>query len=406
MTTNILIPEYMGQQVIAGSRSLAKAGDRVVLGTWTRGPRIDEYRTKSIHEVRPLKPPRGNHTAFGSEVAVLAQETAADVVMPYGLQSYWALSGYVGNVAPLPVMVAPFGLFERLNNKRTATEIVGDLGVSSPRNYRIGSDSDLSAVSDDARFPVVVKVAEGSGVSAGLRYANNGEELRAAWMELMEATERNRPGGEPPVVQEFVPGYIHDACTLTDNGKPIQIMTQVRRLMYPIYGGVGAINVTTHDKTLAGIARSILEATNWHGPAQIEFKKDTRDGTYKFIEFNTKLWGTLDLSIKAGVDFPGMIRDNVLGRRVIPRQTYPEGLRYSFWFPLAVLAYRQLWREYGIKAFRPLGKSVRRVNGVEFGDMKPTLFDIMNTYKRLRRGLLVDVNANLPKYLINGPETW
>ena len=403
----ILIPEYLGQQVVAGARSLAKAGDEVVLGTWSRGSNISGYRTKSIHDVHQLVAPRADRNGFGEQVAALGHQIGADVVMPFGLQSYWALATCQSEGAhDLPVMVAPVGIFEKLNNKRSATELIDDLGIESPKLYRIGNDSDLPAVAEEARFPVVVKIAEGSGVAAGLRYANDGEELRAAWTELRDATDNDRPGGEPPVVQEFIPGFIHDACTLTDQGEPIQILTQIRRLMYPIYGGVGAINVTTKDKELAGIARTILEATNWHGPAQIEFKKDFRDGRYKFIEFNTKLWGTLDLSIKAGVDFPGMIRDYVLGRPLSRGGEYTEGLRYSFWFPLAVLAYSQLWKEYGLKAFRPIARSRRRVNAIEFGDLKPALYDIMNTFQRLRQGRLVDANSNLPRELTNGPETW
>ena len=205
-----------------------------MLGTWSRGPSVSAYRTTCIHDVHPLVAPRGNRSGFGKQVAALAHKIGADVVMPFGLQSYWALATYVSEGAPdLPVMVAPVRIFEQLNNKRTATELIDDLGIKSPKIYRIGTDSDLSAVAEDAHFPVVVKIAEGSGVAAGLRYANDGEELRAAWTELRDATDKDRPCGEPPVVQEFIPGFIHDACTLTDHGKPIQIVTQIRRLMYP-----------------------------------------------------------------------------------------------------------------------------------------------------------------------------
>ena len=357
--------------------------------------------------MQALVSPRDDHAGFGDRVATLARRVSADVIMPFGLHSYWALSKYVSSGAPdLPVMVAGISLFEQLNNKQTATELINQLALATPKTFRIKAESDLSAVIGDVKFPIVVKVAEGSGVATGLRYANDAEELRVAWTELRDGTNENRPGGEPPVIQEFIPGFIHDACTLTEHGKPIQIVTQVRRWMYPIYGGVGAINVTTHDPELEGIARTILEATKWHGPAQIEFKKDSRDGSYKFIEFNTKLWGTLDLSIKAGVDFPGMIRDYVLGRPLKRGSGYVEGLRYSFWFPLAVLAYAQLWKAYGFKAFRPIARARRRVNAIDFRDLKPTVFDIINTYKRLRGGRLVNVNANLPRNLINGPETW
>ena len=47
-----------------------------------------------------------------------------------------------------------------------------------------------------------------------------------------------------PMIQEFIPGYTHDACTLAINGNAKYILTQVRELTYPISGGPG-VNITT-----------------------------------------------------------------------------------------------------------------------------------------------------------------
>ena len=44
--------------------------------------------------------------------------------------------------------------------------------------------------------------------------------------------------------------------------------------MYPIYGGIGAVNITTHNPELDKLARKLLEALEWNGPAQNEFKFD------------------------------------------------------------------------------------------------------------------------------------
>jgi predicted ATP-grasp superfamily ATP-dependent carboligase len=41
----------------------------------------------------------------------------------------------------------------------------------------------------------------------------------------------------------------------------------------------------------------------------VEFKKNVRDGRYYVIEANPKFWGSLDLSIAAGVDFPWLLYD-------------------------------------------------------------------------------------------------
>ena len=38
-----------------------------------------------------------------------------------------------------------------------------------------------------------------------------------------------------------------------------------------------------------------------------EFKYDTANGDYKLMELNAKLWGSLDLTIAAGIDVPKIL---------------------------------------------------------------------------------------------------
>ena len=47
----------------------------------------------------------------------------------------------------------------------------------------------------------------------------------------------------------------------------------------------------------------LLTALNWHGVAMVEFKIDAT-GQHWLMEINPRLWGSLALSIDAGVDFP------------------------------------------------------------------------------------------------------
>ena len=42
----------------------------------------------------------------------------------------------------------------------------------------------------------------------------------------------------------------------------------------------------------------------WHGVAMVEFKRDERDDTPRLMEINGRFWGSLQLAIDAGVDFP------------------------------------------------------------------------------------------------------
>jgi predicted ATP-grasp superfamily ATP-dependent carboligase len=44
----------------------------------------------------------------------------------------------------------------------------------------------------------------------------------------------------------------------------------------------------------------------------VEFKKDQRDGRFKLMEINPRFWGSLNLAIQSGVDFPYLFYDMAL----------------------------------------------------------------------------------------------
>src|SRR6202000_289676 len=72
----------------------------------------------------------------------------------------------------------------------------------------------------------------------------------------------------------------------------------------PPSGGPSAMAMSWRDPRLMDLGERFFAATEWHGPAMVEFKRARRDGQYYLIEVNPKFWGSLDLSIASGVDFP------------------------------------------------------------------------------------------------------
>jgi predicted ATP-grasp superfamily ATP-dependent carboligase len=64
----------------------------------------------------------------------------------------------------------------------------------------------------------------------------------------------------------------------------------------------------------------------------VEFKRDRRDGSYRLMEINPKFWGSLDLSIAAGVEFPWLAVQAALGEPVDETFPYPVGLRFRWTF--------------------------------------------------------------------------
>ena len=63
----------------------------------------------------------------------------------------------------------------------------------------------------------------------------------------------------------------------------------------------------------------------------IECKRDPATGRHVIMEVNGRLWGSLQLAIDAGVDFPLLLARCALGLVVPPVHKYRVGIR-SRWF--------------------------------------------------------------------------
>lgn len=59
----------------------------------------------------------------------------------------------------------------------------------------------------------------------------------------------------------------------------------------------------------------------------VEFKMDLADQTLKLMEINGRFWGSLQLAIDAGVDFPSLLVRTLADEPMQPVETYRIGVR-------------------------------------------------------------------------------
>jgi len=64
----------------------------------------------------------------------------------------------------------------------------------------------------------------------------------------------------------------------------------------------------------------------WHGPAMVEFRDEGNGGAPWLMEVNGRFWGSLQLSIAAGRDFPRIWTEILTGRTPDPPGSYREGV--------------------------------------------------------------------------------
>lgn len=336
----ILVPDYPGQQVIAGIKSLAIGGDICDLA-WNQN--VAERLLKSKYINRSINIPAANQDPSGykEKLVDLLQTESYDMIIPFGNDAFHQSVAIQDEIRKHTHFLCPKIEDHQIAYDKYLTYLhCQKIGLPTPRTHVISNPNDLKEKSLEIGFPLVIKSRTGSGVETGLRIVDDPSALESCYAEIQH---RNKDVEDDPafmIMQEFIPGQIHDACLVADQGKIQAILTQVRHWMYPPSGGVGAINYTTINHDLILLAEKLTASLNWSGPAQIEFKLDERDNHYKLIEINPKLWGTLDLSIKSGVNFTAVIRDINIGRKT-NRPSYEEGNYYFFLFPQTSIAFIQ-----------------------------------------------------------------
>ncbi|HZD93604.1 MAG TPA: ATP-grasp domain-containing protein, partial [Candidatus Sulfotelmatobacter sp.] len=160
----------------------------------------------------------------------------------------------------------------------------------------------LSEIGSAAPFPLVLKPVHSKLMVAGeLRTlavavisdeAQRQEQLRR-WLSLT-----------PVLQQQYVGGRGVGIEFLFNHGQKVWHFVHERLHEYPLSGGASSYRRAIQPPPeLLHDAERLLNALNWHGVAMVEFKMDGR-GQYWLMEINPRLWGSLAVSIDAGVDFP------------------------------------------------------------------------------------------------------
>ena len=190
-----------------------------------------------------------------------------------------------------------------------------------PDTQFIESADQLEEMIDAIDYPVVLKpyrsriLSNGTWKSFGVTYAHSPGELRAL-VRQKEAFSKN-----PFLLQSYIHGRGEGVFTLYDKGTPITFFAHRRIREKPPSGGVSVLRESIPvDPLMRDIAQKLLDAANWHGVAMVEFKVSD-SGTPYLMEVNARFWGSLQLAIDAGVDFPFLLFSTAVGKSL---EKYPQ----------------------------------------------------------------------------------
>jgi D-aspartate ligase len=74
---------------------------------------------------------------------------------------------------------------------------------------------------------------------------------------------------------------------------------------------------------------ALLRSLGFQGISQLETKRDPRDGRYKLMEVNPRLWQWHSLAAACGVDLPYIAYRDLVGDPVPPARMHGDGKRWA-----------------------------------------------------------------------------
>jgi predicted ATP-grasp superfamily ATP-dependent carboligase len=222
----------------------------------------------------------------------------------------------------------PWELLERVQRKRFQLEQAEAVGVPIPATAYPTSATDAVAAGSAMGYPVLVKPSAPEGFKRRFR-------RQAFRCSSASELERTFADAEPfgPMVQEFIPGADSELYTfgsyIAEDGTALGLFCGRKLRQTP--PGVGTCRlgeaVWVDDVVVQGLR--LLQKIGLHGISQVEFKRDDRDGRFKLMEVNPRLWKWHGLAAACGVNLPLIAYRDLLGERPEPVRMLGEGKRWG-----------------------------------------------------------------------------
>ncbi|WP_394740083.1 carboxylate--amine ligase [Natronococcus roseus] len=268
--------------------------------------------------------------AFRHAILSALHETDYDVLVPTRDATTAFVSDHQDELnAHTNVYVAPPDVIGTFDDKGETVKLARECGVPTPTTY-FPEEQSVAEIKAEADYPVLIRPRRSSG-SRGITRVESAAEFDDAY-------ERVAAEFEAPMVQEYVAKarYTTACLLLDDEQRELASFSYERQKEYPRSGGPTVVGESTDDTAAKQAAKELLQAGDWHGPAEVEFIVD-QEGTPRLLEVNPRFWMPVQLAISAGVDFPAKLAALARGEAVEPTTTYETGVTYRWVLPYEVL---------------------------------------------------------------------
>jgi predicted ATP-grasp superfamily ATP-dependent carboligase len=312
-----LVTDGHFRKTLAVVRSLGSKGIDVTVGerTFLNTSFFSKYCSRRLIYPSPRERPEQFIEFIINEI----KKNQYDCVFPMEEETLLLFAKYRSEISRYTYFLSPD--LEKIEFVRDKGNLMGFAeahGIPSPKTYYLPPTHSFPPWGGGESERYVIKPRISSG-SIGIVYVKKRKDLGPSYQSI----HRRFP---LPLIQEWIPdgGGTYGLSALLDEGSNVKAAFVHKKLrMYPIEGGPSTLGESIEHPLVMEMGLSLLKSLNWVGVGMVEFKVDPRDGVPKLMELNPRFWGSLQLAIASGVDFPTLLL------RMAGRETFEPVLRYQ-----------------------------------------------------------------------------
>ena len=319
----VLITDANYKHTLGAIRSLSKSGfsvdaisDNVSLARCSRYLKKASFRDSNFNEQ--------NIDLFTN----FLKKSNYDVLLPIGAKSVLFTAKYKELFEKY--VKIPFPSYDKVSfclDKYKIKNTSSSIGLNVPKSWSFNSFHELKNKIDDIEYPVVIK-GRNEIFNKNPEYASNHDSLLKilnSWQSKLDIMNLSEV-----IIEKRVIGDGYGFFALYRYGKCVQFFMHKRIREFPITGGPSTCAESVYNEDLLEHGKKLLDYIKWHGVAMVEFIRDNLTKEFYVIETNPKFWGSLDLAIECGVDFPTLAVEMAMGNELDINKDYKIGVKYHW----------------------------------------------------------------------------
>ena len=321
---HVLVTDGHFRKSLAVVRSLGRKGIPVAVGerTFLNTSFFSKYCTRRLVYPSPQQSPNQFIEFLLKEI----RKKQYDCLFPMEEGTLLLLAKYYSQISEYTYLLIPdLKKIEFVRDKGNLMRFAESRGFPVPKTWYSPPASPSPAMGGGMGEGVVIKPRISSG-SFGIVYVKKREDLISSYQNVHERYPF-------PLIQEWIPdgGGVFGLSALFDEASSVKAAFVHKKLrMYPVQGGPSTLAEGVEHPQIMELGLSLLKSLNWVGVGMVEFKVDPRDGIPKLMEVNPRFWGSLQLAIVSGVDFPFLILKMARKERFDPVLRYAVGKRFRW----------------------------------------------------------------------------